>query len=254
MLSSRVIRSACSLPLMLAPVAPCLGVIFQLDRDEFNAAASGQTMHVDDFESLSFGPQPVPMTTSNGLLLNFDAPFIIGSASNGSVLINNSVPLEAPRTFTGFAPDATLLGMDVLLSTDDEYTVTVKTASGDVFVLEQERGQQFDGFFGVRVIGDAIVRVTFQASSGSSGPGGSGGGIGNYGFDNIAVNAVTPPVVCPGDADASGVVDINDLNEVLGAWNTSVSPVGSGADVEADGVVNIDDLNLVLAHWGLACD
>lgn len=57
-------------------------------------------------------------------------------------------------------------------------------------------------------------------------------------------------VSCPGDANGDLVVDFDDLNIVLGAWNTS-GPMG---DVNDSGFVDFDDLNLVLSNWGIACN
>jgi len=49
----------------------------------------------------------------------------------------------------------------------------------------------------------------------------------------------------PGDANADGVVDIDDLFFVLGHWGETGGP----ADVNEDGTVDIDDIFFVLAHW-----
>ncbi len=61
------------------------------------------------------------------------------------------------------------------------------------------------------------------------------------------------PINCPGDTDGSGVVDVDDLNAILSAWNTTVG-IGSSADqANNDGFVDVDDLNVVLAHWLESC-
>ncbi len=53
-----------------------------------------------------------------------------------------------------------------------------------------------------------------------------------------------------GDFDANGFVGIEDLNLVLGNWNTTVpSGAQSLGDANADGFVGIEDLNLVLGNW-----
>ncbi len=57
---------------------------------------------------------------------------------------------------------------------------------------------------------------------------------------------------CAGDATGDGVVDIADLNAVLGSFNNVVEP-GTMGDVTGDGVVDIADLNLVLAEFGAVC-
>ncbi|MCA9310044.1 MAG: hypothetical protein KDA21_02500, partial [Phycisphaerales bacterium] len=54
---------------------------------------------------------------------------------------------------------------------------------------------------------------------------------------------------CPGDSTGDRRVNFDDLNDVLGHWN-SVGPVG---DVNCDDRVNFEDLNRVLENWGLEC-
>jgi hypothetical protein len=54
---------------------------------------------------------------------------------------------------------------------------------------------------------------------------------------------------CPADINGDGVVNIDDLFEVLNNWGAS----GVGADVNFDRTVNIDDLFAVLNNWG-TCD
>ncbi|GAB4189908.1 MAG: polysaccharide lyase 6 family protein [Phycisphaeraceae bacterium] len=53
-----------------------------------------------------------------------------------------------------------------------------------------------------------------------------------------------------GDLDGDGFVGINDLNIVLGNWNSNVT-AGSLADGDpsGDGFVGIEDLNLILGNW-----
>lgn len=74
------------------------------------------------------------------------------------------------------------------------------------------------------------------------------------GIDGVVVrtSGQCPDPACPGDVDGNLTVDIEDLNAVLSAWQTSVTP-GNGADLTGDGVVDIDDLNEVLASWQESC-
>ncbi|MEZ6192264.1 MAG: SGNH/GDSL hydrolase family protein [Phycisphaerales bacterium] len=54
----------------------------------------------------------------------------------------------------------------------------------------------------------------------------------------------------PGDLDFDGFVGIEDLNTILGNWNTHVTPGNPlFGDTSGDGFVGIDDLNLVLGNW-----
>ncbi len=54
---------------------------------------------------------------------------------------------------------------------------------------------------------------------------------------------------CIGDADGSGLVNLDDLNLVLTNFGASVDP-GTSGDVDDNGVVNLDDLNIVLTNFG----
>lgn len=52
---------------------------------------------------------------------------------------------------------------------------------------------------------------------------------------------------CPGDVDASGVVDVDDLLAVLAAWGPNP---GHPADQDGDDVVSVNDFLIALAGWG----
>ena len=52
----------------------------------------------------------------------------------------------------------------------------------------------------------------------------------------------------PGDANLDGIVNIDDVFEVLGLWGAA-RPAGWRADFTGDGKVNIDDLFVVLGYW-----
>ncbi len=74
----------------------------------------------------------------------------------------------------------------------------------------------------------------------------------------IYVARASVPAPCPGDITGGGgvpdgQVNVDDLNAVLSAWNTSVG-VGSPIDVaNNDGFIDVDDLNVVLSNWQAAC-
>ncbi|UCD75470.1 MAG: hypothetical protein JSV91_00845 [Phycisphaerales bacterium] len=63
-----------------------------------------------------------------------------------------------------------------------------------------------------------------------------------------AVADVSPRL--PGDANLDGIVNIDDVFEVLARWGPA-RPDGWDAEFTGDGVVNIDDLFIVLANWSL---
>ncbi|MCA9283265.1 MAG: hypothetical protein KDA30_14630 [Phycisphaerales bacterium] len=72
--------------------------------------------------------------------------------------------------------------------------------------------------------------------------------MGAYEFQGVT------PQPCTGDVTGDQFVDVDDLNAILSAWNSSVEP-GSALDLaNADGFVDVDDLNVVLANWGLDCN
>ncbi len=54
---------------------------------------------------------------------------------------------------------------------------------------------------------------------------------------------------CPGDLNASGAVDAEDLAYVLFAWGTDGGKTPE-ADINHDGTVNANDLSVVLGSWG----
>jgi hypothetical protein len=54
----------------------------------------------------------------------------------------------------------------------------------------------------------------------------------------------------PGDVDGDGVVDLDDIGTVIGAWGACPPPpVGCAADTNGDGVVDVVDLVFVYLQW-----
>ena len=67
---------------------------------------------------------------------------------------------------------------------------------------------------------------------------------------NYDTNTVTVTPGLIGDLDGDGFVGINDLNIVLGAWNSNVTAgVWGLGDTSGDGFIGIEDLNSVLGNW-----
>ncbi len=101
-----------------------------------------------------------------------------------------------------------------------------------------------------------FTQASVTEVSGPDGPGGTipiidwdpdFGAIGRY---RILLRGVV--FCCPGDITCDGMVDVDDLNEVLSQWGSSVT-VGTYADVSMDGAIDVDDLNEVLSNWGSDC-
>lgn len=94
------------------------------------------------------------------------------------------------------------------------------------------------------------IATMFPAESAGGGGPGSGAYPTFYTKENLfgagrrARLTMTVEPCIEGDLDCSGVVDVDDLNLVLGDW------LGSGpGDADCDGVTDVDDLNLVLGNW-----
>jgi Dockerin type I domain len=65
----------------------------------------------------------------------------------------------------------------------------------------------------------------------------------------MVINHWTP--LSPGDANADGIVNIEDLLIVVNAWGPYTGTGGVGTpDLNADGVVDISDMLLVINNWG----
>ncbi len=73
-------------------------------------------------------------------------------------------------------------------------------------------------------------------------------------FTAYAINgcsyAVTGVALLPGDANADGKVDINDLTIVLANFGKSTGMSWSSGDFNNDGKVDINDLTIVLTNYG----
>lgn len=75
------------------------------------------------------------------------------------------------------------------------------------------------------------------------------------GFVMYGVLAPTP---CVGDVTGpggvpDGLVNVDDLNEILSAWGMNVG-IGSRLDLaNNDGIIDVDDLNALLSNWNATC-
>ena len=65
--------------------------------------------------------------------------------------------------------------------------------------------------------------------------------------DDVNGNGVPDECECLADVNSSGIVDIDDLFDVLAAWGDCN---GCPEDINSDGTVDIDDVFAVLAGWG----
>lgn len=72
-------------------------------------------------------------------------------------------------------------------------------------------------------------------------------------ISGFVMRGVLAPASCPGDTTGDSMVNIDDLNDILSTFNTSVG-AGHRFDLaNDDGLVDIDDLNVVLSNWNASC-
>ena len=91
--------------------------------------------------------------------------------------------------------------------------------------------------------GSGIIEVRFLCGDLNA------GSIVEAGVDGVSVkNSFCDDASCTGDINGDGVVGVNDLLDVVGAWGNAGGP----ADVNGDGIVNVADLLAVVDAWG-AC-
>jgi len=133
-------------------------------------------------------------------------------------------------------------GIGARITVDPDSTVT-----GDEMVREVDGGSNFlsmsemTAHFGLGASASSVDTVTIRWPSGIQ-----------QMFFNVAANTelLAVEAYLAGDLNGDGFVGIDDLNIVLGAWNTNVtSGYHIWGDPSGDGFVGIDDLNEVLGNW-----
>ena len=69
-------------------------------------------------------------------------------------------------------------------------------------------------------------------------------------FTNISGRGtISMEWTCPGDINGDGMVNFDDLNQVLGGW----AMPGVACDLTGDALLSFEDLNIVLANFGNSC-
>lgn len=59
-----------------------------------------------------------------------------------------------------------------------------------------------------------------------------------------------PALVCPGDTDGDGQINVTDMLAVIANWGPCSAPESCSADINHDGQVNVTDLLSVIGAWG----
>jgi hypothetical protein len=60
--------------------------------------------------------------------------------------------------------------------------------------------------------------------------------------------------VLPGDLDANGLVDIEDLMQIISRWSEACDGTNDncdGADLNGNGEVDMGDLLIIISNWSL---
>jgi hypothetical protein len=70
----------------------------------------------------------------------------------------------------------------------------------------------------------------------------------------ICVEVPSGGVVCPGDTNGDGIVDLTDLAVLLGNFGTQSGATPATGDFNNDGAVDLADLTLLLSNFGVPCD
>ena len=74
------------------------------------------------------------------------------------------------------------------------------------------------------------------------------GSIVEAGVDAISIDQLyCDDASVPGDANADGVVSVDDILYIISLWGTTCS--NCSADLSGDGMIGVDDLLLVIANW-----
>lgn len=69
---------------------------------------------------------------------------------------------------------------------------------------------------------------------------------GSWQGNSSICSATSCDVACPADIDSNGVVDVNDLLSIVGAWGSN----DPALDLDGNGVVDTPDLLTIIAAWG----
>ncbi len=185
---------------------------------------------------------------ANGMLdLIPGAPFVSPGASPKQVVTSS----DSKFALVAHGTDATIRSFEIdpqtgaLTSTGFMYDIGFQGSLGDIavlgnLVLAPDRDTINDGARGLRSL--------TIGPDGSLTPNGS-----IVDSQGITPNSVAPWRNCPTDINEDGRTDFDDLNLLLGAYNSTDDPGVLFEDLDLDGDVDFADLNLLLGAYNLDC-
>lgn len=223
--------------------------------EDFEDAAliPGLRIAVTTGTSGSYGPSATLPATFDPVANDpFGSAFAAGVWDGSRVLVNTGTNQSAPYGGQGNWGDVQLLlttpAARVAFSVhqlEDGATVSVNGFPlGSLLTLAGlQPGSGRNGYVVIEAPNPASLPITFVEINNAAGDG--------FVIDHLAVRFV----YCPGDANGDGFVLFEDLNVVLGAFNTLAGEPGynGAADFDENGAVDFEDLNEVLSRFNDPC-
>ena len=188
----------------------------------------------------------------NGWYQN-DGPFGLSALSNGPSVSNEILRLVdasgVPSDIANYDDDSLVWPLDGTGNFfDDAWSIfVIPPASNYDAVLNDDGmrwGASFPGLDGGRTNTATVVYNGTMF--------GSPGHLENVQTPNLEnCPTVDDCPFCP-DTNDDGIVDLADLNTVLGNFNSAQTP-GTNGDVTGDGLVDLADLNAILGAFNTSC-
>ena len=246
---------------------PNLGEFFDI------LASGGQPLNLADDGEVEFGMFDGNHVFRSGLLVVAQN----GGVAFGQKTISDLEPVNEPipsgSAFIG--SQAALVFWDDIDDKEGDVSfleIANDPVMGDRLILQWDY-HNFDGtgttlMFQVHVLANfeptgIYAQFMYEVEKPSTGAGASatigyqdgGAGFGDLQFSFNAPDAVTNGTVLslvipePGDLDANGRIDVNDLLLLLAAWGRCADCGTCPADLDGDCGIGVDDLLDLLANW-----
>ncbi len=203
--------------------------------------------------AMAFDPQPRILWTSNSANTFVEGPpkIIAVAPAPGAVLAD---PPASPLT-VAFHKAVTITGADITLMRDGATPVPFSFAydAGLRVAAIIPDGTLAPGAYTLTVHDTVVETLLTKALDGETalplgaGPLPTGDGV--PGGSAVFAFTILAPLFCPGDANADGLTDFNDITEVLANWGGS----GPAGDANGDSMVDFDDITEVLVRWLQPC-